>query len=354
MTANMERSFVSATNFETTPRNSGDFLSREIDNPVKSMHVTYEDETPDAIIHERRVIMADGTRYKMAEVMPKRPKVDVINLRTPAWTTSWNKGYERHYALEMAKIGVANICVSPQQYLLKIGNMTNNAHDYVEAALVSAYEHDMDTEHLTAGGSSRGGMFSKAIARVSPDHGAETESIDSLGACMPNGIILEEMPRALGKLSHEPGRLLQIIMHDPLGYTRVLASTITTDAVEMYQHGKEIVSLVDGSTGKNTDGMPLTTAGFVQQFTSDGLAFHESWPKRLDPFPHIQQRVSPGTHMDCIAPWNFRQSIERARHIRDGHIGGAVGGSALFLAVIDGNPAFQGGFIDSNTWPSAA
>ena len=353
MTANMERSFISATNFETTPRNSGAFLSREIENPIKSMQVTYEDETPDAVIHERRVVMANGTRYKMAEVMPKRPKVDIVNLRTPAWTTSWNKGYERHYALEMAKIGVANICVSPQQNFLKIGNMTESAHDYVEAALTSAYEHDMDTEHLTAGGSSRGAMYSKAIARVSPEHGAETDSIDSLAACMPGGLLFNQMPLAFSKLSHEPGRLLQIIMHDPFGYTRVLANTITTDASEMYQHGKEIVALVDASTGKNAAEMPLTTAGFVHQFSSDGLAFHEGWPAVLDPFTNIRQRVSPGTHMDCIAPWNFKRSIDRQRHIRDGHMSGAIGGAALFHSVIDGNIAFQGGF-DWNKRPSAA
>lgn len=344
MTAYMETPFTSTPDFETTPRKNGDFLSQS-KNPVRETIVVGEDETPYANIRELIVRMKDGAYYKASEVLPKRRKVDVMNVRTPAWTTSHNKGYEKEYALGLAAIGVGNICFSPQQNRARIGNMHRSSHDYVEAALTRAHKNGFVTDHLNANGSSRGAMYARVMAAIAPKHGAHADTIESIGAALPKGIVAKDTPRALGRLAHEPLGLVRVVTHDIVNYTPILVDTVTHDLREMEQHGKELFTLIDGSTGRHGAKMPDETAGFDQQFGHDGLGFREHLGEVLDSFGQIHQRLSDGTHIYCVSPWILGQSLERQGHIRDGYMAGAVGSTALYNMVIYDNEAFQGGLV---------
>ncbi len=341
MTANLEMSsYASHDDYSTVPRDSGDFLSRR-HNPVKATELVYKDETADATIREHNIRMLDGTQYKVSDIQPKHQTTDATYLRTPAWTTSHNKGYEREYALSMAKLGVAVLSMTPQQNLLSIGNMGKSSHDYVSTGQYFATKHGRDSSRFIAGGSSRGAMYSLAIAKAAPSHEAHVDYIDSISPCLPYGLVVSKLGAMASRLTKEPGRLIKMVTKHP-HYTNVLAGTITTDLREQIQQLKELPALVSGATGQLAVRMPTDTFGYVQQYHDDGLAHVEDWPEVLSRFPLIRPSYDEGAHLDCVSPDTLAASIRRMEFVRDGFIAGAVGSVALHDMIVPGNSAFTG------------
>lgn len=320
---------------------SGIFLPFDGNKQVKFSKIVYEDETRDAYIYEHFVKMKNGSHYKASEVQPKKRKVNVVNERTPAWTTSHNKGHEKYIAFELAKIGVANICISPQQNITKIGNMTKSAHDYIEITRHLAGNRGLDPNRATIGGSSRGEMYANAVSRLAPEHNFAIDYREGSGGAMPRGLRLNKVPSAGRKLLKEPGRLLHIVLNNPLEATAMLIDTPARNLGEAAQQAKEVVTLLDGSTGEHAENMPPETFGVDTQFIDDGLADGEEWPGIFDPYSNMYLHVLPGTHMDCVSPQMVNTTVNRLRFIRDGYLSGAIGSQALHDMVAVGNPAFQ-------------
>jgi hypothetical protein len=338
-TARRETSF--SPNYDAQPRQDGDFLSQKSRNPVVERILIDEGETEHASIHEYLVHMHNETFYKLREAQPKSRAVDVAYLRTPAWTTSHNKGYEKEYSEHMAKIGMAVLTITPQQNLLGVGNMSKNAHDYVTAGQYFAERSGLDSTRFVTGGSSRGAMHSLAMAKVAPAHEAHVDYIDSISPCLPQGIVISKLGQVAKRLCKEPARLLRIANEHPQ-YIGVLANTITTDLREQFQQLKEIVPLTSGMSGQLAARMPEDTFGYVQQYRDDGLAHPEQWPEILDRFPNIYHAYDSGAHLDCVSPEMLAASVRRMEYVRDGLVSGAVGSVALHDMVAVGNPEFEG------------
>lgn len=301
---------------DTMPRDkSGDFLLDEFYNPVASTQEIYTDETASAYITKERVQMENGTWYEVTSTHAKHRTIDVGIVATAAWLTH-DRGLNADHAQRAAAVGIDTVFISPQQNWDRRGHFGKSVCNILEIADFMNKRADRDPDNLWADGDSRGSMHALGVTAKAPYVGKKVIVGDYRVACFPDGIDLArdlpKLPHMIFNEFHAATAFLTLPANALLEYPRTLAFHPRM----LFQHAKEVPTLLSGAAGKAAEHMPLDTFGHVTNFVGDIMGQGNRWKPKFDPYENLSVENFNGAHLSitdprCMKRWDARM---RAAH----------------------------------------
>ncbi|MFZ1361159.1 MAG: hypothetical protein WAS27_04000 [Candidatus Saccharimonadales bacterium] len=314
MTVRMD-DYRNSNNFEanTMPsRESEDFLCQEFYNPVVETDVIYEDETSKARILKERVTMDNGARYDVTSTLAKQRTIDIGIVATAAWLTQ-DQGINKDRALRAANIGIDTVFISPQQNLDRIGHFGRSVCNIISIADYMHFRDDRDPDHLWVDGISRGGMHALGVAAKAPYvNGKRVIAGDYTVPCFPDGINLGRDLSQLPRLVMNEFSALTAFTRLPLTAMLRYPRTFAADPKMLFQHAKEVPTLLSGATGDAARNMPSDTFGHVTNYMGDIMGQGRRWEPIFEPYNNITvENFKGGGHlslvdMRCQGKWEQR------------------------------------------------
>ncbi len=303
MTVRME-DYRSSETFNATamPRDeSGDFLYKEFYNPVADTEVTYEDETSKARIRKERVVMENGAYYDVTSTLAKDRTVDVGIVATAAWLTH-DQGINKDRALRAANIGIDTVFISPQQNLDRIGHFGKSVCNIIAIADHMHFRDERDPDHLWVDGISRGGMHALGVAAKAPYiNGKRVIAGDYTVPCFPDGIDLgRDLPQLPQLVVNEFGALTAFTRL-PLAAMLHYPRTFAMDPKMLFQHMKEVPTLLSGATGDAARNMPDDTFGHVTNYMGDIMGQGRRWEPIFEKYRNVTvENFDGGGHLSLV------------------------------------------------------
>lgn len=302
MTVRMEDYRSSETfDTDTVPCESGDFLYKDFDNPVASTEVIYEDETSKARIYKERVTMENGTYYDVTSTLAKQRTIDVGIVATAAWLTQ-DQGINKDRALRAANIGIDTVFVSPQQNLNRIGHFGRSVCNIIAIADYMHFRDERDPDHLWVDGISRGGMHALGVAAKAPYVNNKRVIVgDYTVPCFPDGVDLgRDLPQLPQLVANEFGALTtfaRLPLTAMLHYPRTFAA----HPKMLFQHAKEVPTLLSGATGDAARNMPSDTFGHVTNYMGDIMGQGRRWGPIFEEYDNITvENFDGGGHLSLV------------------------------------------------------
>lgn len=309
MTANREMSCTSINDFATMPRDeSGDFLSQEFDNPVVEATQFYDDETTHARIFKERIVMENDTYYEVTSTRAKQRTIDVGIVATAAWLTH-DKGLNQDRALRAAKRGIDTVFISPQQNLDRRGHFGKSVCNIIS---IAEYLHDRDLrdpDHLWIDGISRGGMHGIGVTAKAPHIPALDQSLahkeviygDYTVPCFPEGLSpMRDLPQLPSMIANEFGAATAFVQL-PLAAMRHYPRTVAFHPKMLFQHLKEVPTLLSGAAGDAARNMPENTFGHVTNYLGDIMGQGRRWEPIFAEYPNLTvENFEGGGHLSLV------------------------------------------------------
>lgn len=304
MTVRMDdyRSSETTLDANTVPRDeNGDFLYKEFHNPVANTEITYEDETSKAHIRKERITMNNGTYYDVTSTLAKQRTIDVGIVATAAWLTQ-DQGINKDRALRAANIGIDTMFISPQQNLNRIGHFGKSVCNIIAIADYLHLRDERDPDHLWVDGISRGGMHALGVAAKAPYVNNKRVIVgDYTVPCFPDGIDLGRDLPQLPRLVVNEFSALTTFARLPLTAMMHYPRTFAANPKMLFQHAKEVPTLLSGATGDAARNMPSDTFGHVTNYLGDIMGQGRRWEPIFETYDNITvENFSGGGHLSLV------------------------------------------------------
>lgn len=311
---------VNATHNDTAPMphdKSGDFLSSDFRNSVVYTEEMYTDETAYADIIKERVFMENGAHYEVTSTLSKQRAIDIGIIATAAWLTH-DKGLNEDRARRASKIGVDTVFISPQQNLNRRGHFHKSVQNIIAIADFMNTRADRDPDHLWGDGISRGGMHNIGGVAHAPMNGKEYIYSDVTVPCFPEGFdALRDLPQLPDLIASEFSAATAFIKL-PVTAAAHYPRTLAFHPRMLFQHLKEVPTLLGGGVGEAAKHMPDDTFMHVTNYLGDIMGQGRRWEPIFAKYDNITvENFVGGGHLSLAAPRCQEKWQARTETIRD-------------------------------------
>lgn len=298
----------------------GDFLTQKFINPVDPSQTInmYDEEFRHARIRKELVTMENGSRYEVTTSLARNRTIDVGIVATAAWLTH-ERGLNRDRMLRAAKLGIDYVFVSPQQNLDSIGHFGRSVCNIIYINDYMSKRADRDSQHLWVDGISRGGMHGLGVVAKAPYiNNKKAIYSDIMVPCFPEGVNPKrDLPKLAKLLMNEAGATVEFVKL-PANAALTYPRTLAVHPRMLFQHLKEVPTLLSGEVGDASRHMPDDTFAYVTNFLGDIMGQGRRWTPIFDRYGNvIVENIEGGGHLSIVAPRSQEDWQRRAEAVHD-------------------------------------
>ncbi len=296
---------------------------------VEAPNVSYRDRSL-GVIQSCGVEMEDGSRYKVHEVKPSwhKQQIDLQSLKTTAFITNDDKGYNRHHQIKELESGIPSILVSRELSWETPLSQPRTSHNILKIGKYLVEQNDMvDQKNIQARGISRGAMLAlgmTALSQSDRDYGLNVFYFSATAPCYPRAF--KPSAKYLTMPILEAGSLAYHLAKMPLRALMHYPQTVDTNLRFATENA---VALTNGDAGKFVDFMdPKTTKGYVLGYPDDVMGMGHIWEKDFKKFDNVDVELDSNIlarlfngHLRVVSHGDMSDAITRqlrlAKEIKD-------------------------------------
>lgn len=240
-------------------------------------------------IETRKFYMEDGSVYRAHETKPVFSKqiIDQTSLKTTAFITRDDEGYNRHHQIKELESGLPTILISRELKWNKKLSQARSAHNILKIGKYLIEQNDsLDQENVQARGISRGAMIGLGVVALSQnikEYGLNPFYFSATAPCFPRKFRPSTRYATMPLL--EVSSLSYHLRNMPLKALTHYPGSIDTDLNFAMQNS---VALTNGDAGKFVKQMhPDLTAGYLLGYPDDVMGMGNVWEKDFKDFNNV-------------------------------------------------------------------
>lgn len=280
------------------------------------------------VIETQNIFMEDGSMYRVHESkpLPSKLKFPQTSLKTTAFLTKDNEGFNRHHQIKELEAGLSTVLVSREYKWEGKLSQARTAHNMLQIGrYILDQNDDLDPANIQVRGISRGGMIAlgaAALTQNSEKYGLNTFYFSSTAPCYPRPLKADyhylKMPLfEVTSLLYHVGKMpLTALTH----YPRTLDTNSKFTLLDA-------MALINGDAGKFTQYMDRErTHGYILGYPDDVMGMGKIWQKDFAEFKGVTvdldtEKLSHlfNGHLRVLSPHDMTDSLKRQLRLAKEH-----------------------------------
>ncbi len=243
------------------------------------------------VIQTHTARMEDGSEYRLNFGRPRhsKQKLDQLSLKTTAFLTKDDEGFNRHHQIREVKAGLPSLLISRELKWQEDLSQPRTAHNLLLIGKNILESNDsLDQNNIQARGISRGGMIALgvcALSQMEEKYKTNVFYFSATAPCYPRPIQIT--PKYLKMPLYEVTSLMYHLGKLPLNVLSHYPRSVDTNAKFAFLDAR---ALVNGDAGKFVNYLskdPNKTRGYVLGYPDDIMGMGEIWEQDFEGYDNV-------------------------------------------------------------------